>query len=279
MHPEADEPTDDVAGSGLQREPTRRNIAVPASWLADFAGTREDHDLDETVRALRRRERLAEDADLVAWLRRYNFTGRDYDLFATELARYGYAVMVAWIRQGAIFGKCRERGAGLPEPPLGALSRPDVAEELANETVAKALRSFRDTVLIPGRWNADRGASLKTFFIGQCLIRFPNIYRAWLNNEVHHDVLVDELTLFDRPASGGPPADPAQLAVLRQEVDVLLTGAPPRTRTMLTLILAGYTQADVASLLGLTENAVQKALSYYRTRLTGPQPAHIRRGA
>jgi hypothetical protein len=56
----------------------------------------------------------AEDADLVDWLRRSEFTGRDYDLFATELARYGYAVTVAWIRQGAIFGNSRERGAGLP---------------------------------------------------------------------------------------------------------------------------------------------------------------------
>jgi hypothetical protein len=126
---------------------------------------------------------------------------------------------VAWLRQGAIIGKCRERGAGLPEPPLGALSRPDVAGELAAETVAKALNTFRNTVLIPGRWNPARGASLKTFFIGQCLIRFPNIYRAWLKTEVHHDLLVDELAIFDRPPSGGPPTDPAQLAVIRQELD------------------------------------------------------------
>jgi hypothetical protein len=33
----------------------------------------------------------------------------------TEVVRYGYAVKMAWIRQGAIFGKCRERGVGLPE--------------------------------------------------------------------------------------------------------------------------------------------------------------------
>lgn len=283
MHPEADEPTDAVAGSGLQREPPRRDVAVPTSWLADFTGTREDQDLDETVRALRRRERLAEDADLVDWLRRSGFTGNDYDLFATELARYGYAVTVAWIRKGAIFGKCRERGAGLPEPPPGALNRPDVAEELANETVATALRSFRNTVLIPGRWNPARGASLKTFFIGQCLFRFPNIYRAWLRTEVHHqELLVDELTVFDRPGLGSGPVDPAQFVALRQEVDVLLADAPPRTRTMMALIWAGYTQADVAALLDLTENAVQKALSYYRTRLIrlpDRQPAQTRRGA
>jgi hypothetical protein len=101
------------------------------------------------VRAPRRRERLAEDADLVDWLRQFNFAGRDYERFATELARYGHAVTVAWIRKGAIFGKCRERGIGLPEPPTGALTQPDVAELMANETVTLALRSFRETVLIP----------------------------------------------------------------------------------------------------------------------------------
>jgi hypothetical protein len=58
----------------------------------------------------------------------------------------GYAVVVARIRQSAIFGKCRERGSGpCPNPRFGALSRPDVAEELANETVAKALNAFRNT--------------------------------------------------------------------------------------------------------------------------------------
>jgi hypothetical protein len=101
------------------------------------------------------------------------------------------------------------------------------------------------------------GASLKTFFIGQCLIRFPNIHRSWLHTEVHRDLHVDELTIFDRPASADPPT-PAQLAVIRQEVDVLLADAPPRTRTMLALILARHTQADVVGLLGLTETPYRK---------------------
>lgn len=279
MQPEADELTDGVVGSGLQREPTRRAVAVPTSWLDDFTGTREDQDLDAAVRALRRRERLAEDADLVDWLSSAGFAGPDYDRFAFELARYGYAVTVAWIRQGAIFGKCRERGAGLPEPPPGALNQLHVAEGLANETVARALRSFRETVLIPGRWDPDRGASIKTFFIGQCLFRFPNIYRSWLKAEVYTDHLVDDLTILDRPVSGGPPTDPADLAVIRQEVDILLADAPNRTKTMLVLLAAGWTQADIAALLGLTENAVQHAVRYYRNRLIRDHPARTQQGA
>lgn len=292
MEPEAAEPTDEVAGSGLERDPARRPASVPASWLAPFDGTREDADLDAAVRALRRRERLAEDADLVDWLRQFGFAGRDYARFATELARYGHAVTVAWIRKGAIFGKCRERGFGLPEPPLGALTQPDVAEGLANETITLALRSFRDNVLLPGLWDPARGASIKTFFIGQCLFRFPNVYRAWLTNEAYparrEDLVgpLDELTIFDRPTSGGPAADPAAIAVIRQEVEILLGNAPERIKTMLALIAVGWTQADVANMLNLSENAVQKTLSHYRKRITRStttidrqEPTRTRKGA
>lgn len=285
MEPEAAEPTDGVAGSGLQRDPTRRPAAVPAAWLAPFDGTSEDADLDAAVRALRRRERLAEDADLVDWLRQFGFAGRDYEWFATELARYGHAVTVAWIRKGAIFGKCRERGIGLPEPPTGALQQPDVAEGLANETITLALRSFRETVLIPGRWDPARGASLKTFFIGQCLFRFPNVYRAWLTTEAYparRERLLndpdnqDELAIFDCPASGGPPLNPADLATMRQEVDILMADAPERVKSMLALIAVGWTHADVGNLLNLSENTVQKAVSKYRNKVIDGMTTHDR---
>jgi DNA-directed RNA polymerase specialized sigma24 family protein len=151
----------------------------------------------------------------------------------------------------------------------GALTKPDVAEQLAGETVAQALRGFHDTVLVPGRWDPARGASLKTFFIGQCLIRFVTVYRFWLRTEVHlQERLVEELMVFDRPASGGPGVDPADLAVIQQEIDIVLADAPARTKTMLVLLAAGYTQADVATMLNLSENAVQKAVSYWRAQWT-----------
>jgi DNA-directed RNA polymerase specialized sigma24 family protein len=272
MEPEADQPTDGVAGSGLQRLTRRRADGIPPSWLDEFNGTPEDVALDDAVRALRRGERLLEDADLVNELRQLNFAGPLYEVFEEVLARYGLSVTRAWIRQGAIFGKCREKGiSGLAEAPPGALTKPDVAEQLAGETVAQALRGFHDTVLVPGRWDPARGASLKTFFIGQCLIRFVTVYRLWLHTEVYPNLqerLVDDLAVFDRPASGGPGADPADLAVIQQEIDIVLADAPARTKTMLVLLAAGYTQADVANMLNLSQNAVQKAVSYWRNQWT-----------
>ncbi len=46
--------------------------------------------------------------------------------------------------------------------------------------MAVALNKFRDTVLRRHRWDSTRGATIKTYFIGQCLIHFSNIYRSWI---------------------------------------------------------------------------------------------------
>jgi RNA polymerase sigma factor (sigma-70 family) len=273
MQPGAEEQPGGAAGYGIERESARgADTAVSAGELEEFADTREDRELEETMRALRRRERLAEDADLVTWLALNGFAGADYVRFAYELARYGHAVITAWVRRGLIFGKCRDRGlGGLEEPPPGMMTRPDVAEELANETVAKSLHYFRENVLMRGQWNPNRGASIKSYFIGQCLIRFPNIYRAWLRTEASTNVLlIDDLAFLDRP-SDGPVTDPADLAVIRQEIDTRLAGLPERTRTIMVMTAAGWTQQEIATRLGTTVKAVERTLNYYR-------PATARKG-
>jgi hypothetical protein len=270
MQPGADEQPDGVAGFGIEREPARGAVdaPVPVLWLEDFTGGREDRALDDAVRALRRRDRLTEDADLITWLALNSFAGPDYDRFEHELARYGNSVILAWIRKGVIFGKCREKGlGGLPEPPTGAMTRPDVAEELAGETVAKSLHYFRENVLLRNSWNPARGASIKSFFVGQCLFRFPNIYRAWLKHEADiGTTLVDDLALLDRSVSG-PGTDPADLAAIRQEIDTQLGHLPERTRRMMVFTAAGWSQ-EIAAELSTTEKAVERALNYYRPAAT-----------
>jgi RNA polymerase sigma factor (sigma-70 family) len=271
MQPGADEQSSGAAGYGIERKSARGvDASVPTGWLDEFTGSSEDRELEETMQALRRRERLAEDADLVTWLALNGFAGTDYDRFAYELARYGHAVITAWVRRGLIFGKCRDRGlGGLEEPPPGAMTRPDVAEELANETVAKSLHYFRENVLMRGQWNPNRGASIKSYFIGQCLIRFPNIYRAWLRTEASTNVmLVDDLAIVDRPAGEGAITDPADLAVIRQEIDTRLANLPERTRSIMVLTAAGWSQQEIAVRLGTTVKAVERTLNYYRPAAT-----------
>jgi hypothetical protein len=123
-------------------------------------------------------DRLAADVELHTRLALTGFTGPDYYEFQTELTRYGVDVMTGWLRTGKIFAKMREDGYGLPLPPDGALDC-DAQDELAGETVAVALFRFHHDVLLRRRWDPRKGARLTTFFVGQCKIRFANIYRAW----------------------------------------------------------------------------------------------------
>lgn len=247
--------------------------AIPATWLAGFDSA--SRELDRALADLRRKERLAADADLLIWLALHRFAGGAYNRFAEELAKYGFAVMIAWIKKGLILGRCRQRGfGGLPEPPVGAFARADVAEELAGETVAKALRHFRDDVLMKGRWDPNRGATIKTYFIGQCLIRFPNIYRSWFANEAGQDaVLVDNASLLEDLAGAGG-VDPADLAVIRQEIEARFDDiSDERLKAAFVLTAVGLSQREIGGVLGMSEKAVERMLAYYRQRNKGKADA------
>lgn len=98
--------------------------------------------------------------------------------------------MTGWLRTGKIFAKMRDAGLGVAVPPDGALDR-DAQDELAGETVAAALHRFHHEVLLRGQWKPAKGARLTTFFVGQCKLRFANIYRAWLDKELASEAAFD----------------------------------------------------------------------------------------
>ena len=152
----------------------------------------EDWLRDERLAEAERLDRLLGDAEVLAEIRADGFEGPRYEEFATELVRYGVAVIRAWTYRGMIFDQCARRtGAALPRLPTEQEITGDDANELALETVATAHQHFRDDVLVPGVWDPRRGASIKTFFIGQCLFRFPNVYRRWYGEVTRRYRVID----------------------------------------------------------------------------------------
>lgn len=243
----------------LQRspEPAQR---VPEEWL------RGEH-LPPTERI----DRLAGDRRLRDLLAAQKFTGPDWEVFAEELARYGIAVIGGWTRRGMIISKCSEKGyGGLPEPPDRAFDDPDAVADVAHETVAVALRHFRDDVLVRGRWDPARGASLKTYFIGQCIFRFPNVYRTWWKQETQArdlgTALVDDevLRALDRRR-----AVTGEAVVLdRMHVARLLRAVSnPQARKALVYSAAGWPHAEIAEELGVTAKAVERIIANEKARL------------
>lgn len=225
----------------------------------------------EELRAAERLDQLIRDYELVTDLAWSNFHGERNDYFATELAKYGLAVMRGWMRSGVILRRCRDRGlGGLPAAPEGAFLDHDTVAGLADETVSKALRHFREGVLMTRKWDYRRGASLRTYFIGQCLIRFANVYRRWHS----HERRAGRLTYTDGDlAALGDVADrrtPSveQLVTDQAQVDGALKAIRnPRVKQALVLHAAGLPHDEIAERLDTTAKAVERMIANERDRM------------
>lgn len=162
--------------------------------------------------------------------------------------------MYAWIRKGVIVQKCRERGIvrGLPPGEFAGSLRHDDAEDLAIETVSEALNVFRDEVLMKHRWRPDGGASLKTYYVGQALWRYPVVNARWRRGLDRSPWLVtDPMVLPDRAGF----ADTEELVTDRMMLPVAAEGVDPRTLKVLAMNVAGFTHAEIATELGGDANA------------------------
>lgn len=233
---------------------------VPRSWL------------DPHVADAGRLDRLLADKDLADRLAAAGYVGREWDYVATELIKYGYAVLIAWMRNGTIWRRPKDKGiAGLPSPSPWEWND-ETWNDLAGATLVIAVEKFRDTVLATGRWNPNGGASLKTFFIGQCLFRFPNPYRSWhttVTTRQQHEVQ-DDLASWKQttPATRSPEHDVVQ----RDDIARGLAALDDRTRDTLLLLEQGYDQTEVATRMGTTRKAVEMIVRRHRARLGRPSP-------
>jgi len=256
MAPGPDRRLDDPAGSGAPIQPGAEDLDVPESWL-----------LEPSLREQAERiDRLAADLELVNDLALEGFAGTNWTKFETELAKYGMAVIGGWMRRRLIFGRCRERGfGGLPE--LGREFEPEEIDEITDETVGKALYHFREDVLLKRRWDYQRGATLRTFFVGQCLIRFANIYRRWWGNEVRNGYLLpNDTEMLVRHGARDIGADARAVdGVLAEQV--LSTIKDPRVRRAMELTAAGWEQIEIAQELAVSRKAVERMLANERDRL------------
>jgi hypothetical protein len=199
--------------------------------------------LDPHVVDAARLDRLLADRDLVERLAAAGYVGREWDYVAAELIKYGYAVLIAWMRSGVIWRRLADKNiAGLPAPPPWEWNE-ETWNDLAGATLVIAVEKFRDTVLASGRWKPDGGASLKTFFIGQCLFRFPNPYRSWHTAvTARQREAPDDLTGWKQ--AGPTIHSPGQA---QQEVGIWLRNNPAAIRRLSAIVRYGAQVSAISS--------------------------------
>ncbi len=208
-------------------------------------------------------DRLAADTELAQALMWAQYEGPAWRKFREVLARYGVAVIQKWILSGRIFRECARKGFG------GIRRRrphDDEALGMAGETVARAMVFFREKVLIPGAWDPTRGASLRTYFIGACVLHFPNVYDLLQGDEHPEHILVNDRDVGEQVgAVQGSVAgfQPDKYIEALQAFDALPDAT---TRRMVLCRAAGHTDREVAELLGTTTKAVEMRLYHLHRR-------------
>ncbi len=216
-------------------------------------------------------ERLLADHALLEELAAAGFTGPMFNVAKTEFATYGIAVLMAWARTGQIFPKCRAKGRPL-STPAPEWSRDDRLE-IVIEATAKGLQYFLDEVLKPGKWDHRRGATLRTYFVGACLLQFPNAYEVWATEQrrwAQHDGedALEHAVVRGDPQWADPTGDAAVRACAAHEC---LAGIPdPRTRQAAWLVHGlEASLAEAGAAVGLSADAVEGRL--YRIRRRRPE--------
>lgn len=235
-----------TAGPPLQR----RELAVDPAVLQRF-------NKDQASQLL---DRLTADNELLDRLMFRSYAGPEFEEFQDLCIRYGITVIRAWCRTGEIFTRCAQKG----RPVQRQIEVPaDEAEDLALEVVAEAWNYFLRKVLIPRTWNPSRGATIKSFFIGACVLFFPKVYRRWEGHERQQHGLLDGDVPHERGARND--SDPAVQLVDREPLAVFCASLEPSNAAIVRYrVEEDLTVPEIAELCGLSEKAVKQRLHRLR---------------
>ncbi len=225
--------------------------------------------------AEQRVQRRAADAALFERLAAERFTGPAYERFANELAAYGLAVMQAWLRTGHIFRLVRAKGIRLhpTEHELMLFARSeDERQSLALTTVTVALTQFKQRAQADTGWSADGGANITTYFMGACVLSFPNelarVRRAdkrWSKSLAAEErtesfKCMNEAHGID--TSGSIGRDPASIVAGTDQVERTLTTLTDKQRQVVLATLQDYTHDEIAELFSYPSGRAVEGVLY-----------------
>lgn len=209
-----------------------------------------------------RAARLSVDAEMIERILHEGFDGPAWRYVSRELCKYGLAVIRSWLRSGRLFQELARRKRTVRGQIQDAITSDD-HEDIVQEIVARAVRNF-ETKILPARlWNPRGGASVTTFFVGQCLIQAPNALVYWYRHSGREleDGSADPDLLFARlPAT---ERDVVREIEAREALQLI---ARPATRRIFALVAAGYTQLEIAEIMAMTPKAVERAIAKGRAQ-------------
>jgi hypothetical protein len=192
--------------------------------------------------------------------------GAARQMLETELTRYSFGVLDAWLRSGHIFTEFRRQGLMFQPTTadLEQLSDSTLRQDLLGTAIAESLLEMR-------RWDPDRDESLKIRWLALCVRALGDeMLRARRMRQRDEHVLageqIFEYTLSSR-ARSGLDDDPETAAADGQILRTHLSALDPRDRNIVWAKASGYTTSEIAELLGDTSpRAVRARIKYLESR-------------
>ncbi|MGW3028047.1 hypothetical protein [Streptomyces sp. NPDC001221] len=218
-------------------------------------------------------EQRAADRELFARLQADEFReGPHLAMLRDRLWRYGWNVLRAWMKDGSIIARCRERRVFFPAPydeVEEVMRRADVREDIAIDCLDKAIPFYLETCL--PQWDPDGGRNLTSFFVPIALRFFRSAYRQWATGyrrrlrEILGDTMVYDAArdVWERV----PPPAAEHQTMLRETLSIILAKASMGERAVCEEMLrTGATQEQIAERLGTTRKSVERRLRRVRGR-------------
>jgi hypothetical protein len=209
----------------------------------------------EATAEARKLQRLADhEIILTLELQGFDTSTAEWRAFAAALAEYGYGVFMGWLHTGSVYivvaNHNQGRGVlGLNKLPEGLRLVGDDAHVVATELVIASIARFRSETLMNSdparRWSVTGGASLKSYFVGRCLMELPDIYARWDHDQRRRR---RQLASPDQIFTGRLH-DPAQAGVDAVVIEEAFRGQDSQHRAMIELFAGGYSYLEIAELL------------------------------
>ncbi|SRR6266487_1102173 len=217
------------------------------------------------------RNSILQDQGRVNEIVRLGIAGKSFPDLLGELAEYGFAVMMAWMRTGTIFVRCSAIGRPVRQVNRTLDLTPEARRTISNATVSSAIQLFAKNAVIAGKWQPEQGASLKTFFIGACILTFTNEFNRWANEQrrwanQHYLAPNPEADETYRPGRAVGSFDPTAEEIINTEAEhaLLLNIKDQQTRTLAYRIGRGETFSEAGAAVGLSEGAARNRIRRLR---------------
>ncbi|MEV0773804.1 RNA polymerase sigma factor [Nocardia salmonicida] len=243
----------DAAADGTSSHPRDTELLDIPSVSDDLD---DEVDIPDPYEQPVRASEIAAQAQVVEMARKGGVESKFHRQLEASLSTEAARVLNFWLRTGRIFSQARRRviGADLKPTPaeLEQLERDrQLREDLVQEILTRAIEKFREQMREGTGWSPDGGASLLTYFITNCVLKFIDVFRKFRTaNDTETQLRSKAVADFVVHARGElhlASAESVDTVLGDRHIAQILFELSDRDRRILAAYHLGFSPAEIAN--------------------------------